>query len=215
MIAYRYTIIAKEGWLPIAIGLTAAILLQMEFGWYAGSGVWVLVAVMAFVYRDPPRKVPASPLGIVAPVDGVVIAVREGTGPYLKRQTIAVSIKANSTGVYSVRSPTEGKVVEQWFGLPPNDSELISVHNKHHRQFAQWIKTDEDDDIVFALRTKVPVGKYRCYVNSGERIGQGQRCCFVVFGADAEVLIPIKSNLAVKQGDIVKAGESILATLIH
>ena len=215
MIAYRYTIIAREGWIPVAIGLTVAILLQMDLGWHASFGVWILVAGMAYVYRDPPRKVPASPLGIVAPVDGVVIAVREGTGPYLQRQTIAISIKANATGVYSVRSPTEGKVVEQWFGLPPNDSELISGRNRRYRQFAQWIKTDEDDDIVFALKPKVPVGKYRCYVNSGERIGQGQRCCFVVFGADTEVLIPIKSNLEVKQGDIVKAGESILATLIH
>lgn len=215
MIAYRYTIIAKEGWLPVAIVLTLAILLQVELGWRASLAAWVLVAILALVYRDPRRKVPVSPLGIVAPVDGVVIAVLEGTGPYLERQVIAISIKANSTGVYSVRSPTEGKVVEQWFGSPPHDSELVNHPNKRLQLFAQWIKTDEDDDIVFALKPKLSVGKYRCYVNSGERIGQGQRCCFVVFGANAEVFIPIKSNLEVKKGDRVKAGESILATLIH
>jgi len=215
MIAYRYTVIAKEGWLPVAIVLTLAILLQVEVGWHASFVGWALVAILAFVYRDPRRKVPASPLGIVAPVDGVVIAVREGTGPYLERQVIAITIKAKFTGVFSVRSPTEGKVVEQWFGSPPYDSELVNHPNKRVRQFAQWIKTDEDDDIVFALKPKVSIGKYRCYVNSGERIGQGQRCCFVVFGANTDVFIPIKSNLEVKKGDRVKAGESILATLIH
>jgi len=215
MIAYRYTIIAKEGWLPVTIVMTGAILLQMEVGWKAALGVWVLAALMLYLYRDPPRKVPSSPLGIVSPIDGVVVAVRQGAGPYLERQAIAITIKATSSGVFSIRSPTEGKVMEQWCGLPPNDSELVSDTDKAQRQFSQWVKTDEDDDVVFVLKPKLRIGKFRCSVTSGGRIGQGQRFSFLLFGADTDVLIPETSHLSVKAGDRVRAGETIIASLVH
>ena len=213
MIPYRFTIIAKEGWPPIIICIVFALILQYVFGWLFASVIWLLVVVLMFLFRDPPRKVPPSPLALVAPVDGKVIAVRKGSGPYLERETIAIKIRASATGVYTVRSPNEGKVLEQWFSNPPNVSDLVSEKDRMDLQFAQWVKTDEGDDIVVVLKPRVRIGKSRCYVHSGERIGQGQRCTFVPFGANTEMFIPDRSHLEVKEGDIVRAGETVVATL--
>jgi len=55
----------------------------------------------------------------------------------------------------------------------------------------------------------------RCYVHSGERIGQGQRCGIVPFGALVDVYVPLNSKVDIKVGDHVRAGSDTLATLVH
>ena len=215
MIPYRITMIAKEGWPFIAICIVVASALHYLFGWLVAGAVWILVFILMILFRDPPRRVPPSPLALVSPVDGTVVAVRQGTGPYLDRQVTAIKIRAHATGVYSVRSPNEGKIVEQWFSNPPKVSDLISEKDRSARQFAQWSRTDEGDDIVIVLKPRVRVGKSRCYVHSGERVGQGQRCTFVPFGANAELFMPVKTHIEVKEGDVVRAGETVVATLVR
>ena len=76
MLAYRYPLIAREGWLWIAIVFCVAVLLYF-FSAQASIPFWVLTLLLIFLFRDPHRKVPALPLGIVCPVDGRVIAIEE------------------------------------------------------------------------------------------------------------------------------------------
>ncbi len=195
--------------------LVIGVILHAVYGWKVALGIWLMAALLMFFFRDPPRKVPASPLALVAPVDGRIESIRRGKGPYLERQTIAIKIKANLTGVYTVRSPNEGKVQEQWFKNPPNVTDLVSEEDRSVLQFAQWVQTDEGDDVVIVLKPRFRVSKSRCYVHSGERIGQGQRCTFIPFGVNAELFVPEKSHVAVKEGDAVRAGESVVATLVR
>ena len=215
MIPYRITMIAKEGWLPVLVCIVAGVILQAVSGWKIALGAWLLVAFLMYFFRDPPRKIPPSPLALVAPVDGRVVSIRRGKGPYLERQVVAIKIKGNLTGAYTVRSPNEGKVQEQWFKNPPNTTDLVSEQDRSVLQFAQWVRTDEGDDVVVVLKPRFRVNKSRCYVHSGERIGQGQRCTFIPFGVNAELFVPEKSQVKVKEGDTVLAGESVVAALVR
>ncbi len=98
--------------------------------------------------------------------------------------------------------------MEQW-------SEKCKEENGQ-RKFAFWIRTDEGDDIVTIFR----LGPYaafcfRIYIQSGERLGQGQRYGFLYFGGMVDVLIPASSKMAVKLGQTITSGEAILAYLVH
>jgi phosphatidylserine decarboxylase len=82
-------------------------------------------------------------------------------------------------------------------------------------RFAQWIQSDEGDDVVLALESGTWGLRPRCYAQTGERIGQGQRCGHLRFGARVNVLVPESTRINVEIGDKVRAGTSIIATLVR
>ncbi len=222
MLAYHYPLIAREGWVWIFLAIISASVTQLNYG-FASVPLWILALFLIFLFRDPHRKIPALPLGIVCPVDGRITAIEKVFDAYLDRSAICISIKMGFLDVYSVHSPMEGKIIKQWHESPrkirllatdkndqtATDSELNAV------TFAQWIKSDEGDDIVLVMEEGTFLAKPHCYVRSGERIGQGQRCGFLQFGTQVDVLVPESSRIDVQVGDKVLAGTGIIATLVR
>jgi phosphatidylserine decarboxylase len=81
--------------------------------------------------------------------------------------------------------------------------------------YAQWVQSDEGDDMVMVMEAGNPLSQPRCYAHSGERVGQGQRCGFLRFGAQVDVLLPASSRVEVKIGDEVMGGSDLIATLVR
>ncbi len=206
MLAYRYPLIAREGWSWIALSSAIAVLLQWQLGGLV-TPLWLLVGLLLFLFRDPPRTVPASPLGVVSPVDGRVLSIDTMQAPHLKRQAIRITLQMRMSDIFSVRSPMEGKVLQQWIG-----KQDVSANGPC---YAQWIQSDEADDLLLVIAPSVRIMRPKCYVHSGERIGQGQRCGFIYFGGRVEVWVPTGSRVEVKADDTTQAGSDIIATLIH
>ena len=210
MLTYRYPLIAREGWLWIAAIVLPAAIVHYLYG-LVSVPLWLLVLLLLYLFRDPARKVPAAPLGIVSPVDGKILAIDTVHDAYLDRQALRISIKMGFTNVYSAHSPIEGKVVEQWLGVPrkmEGGDEDVAI-------YAQWIQSDEKDDVVLVIEAGAHLPRPQCYAQSGERIGQGQRCGFIRFGSQVDVLIPVTSRVAVSVGNDVTAGSDVIATLVH
>lgn len=210
MLAYRYPLIAREGWLLIAVVLLLAAILQI-------NGLDFLAVPMAgfgglcmWFFRDPPRSVPSSPLAVVSPADAVVVAVQEVADAYVGRQAISILLRKPWYKTVALRSPMEGKIQKQWYG---SSSANLGADNAN--RFAQWIQSDEGDDLSMALQPLSWAGFFRCYSHAGERIGQGQRCGVFPFSALVEVRVPTLSHIQVKVGDHVKAGTDKLATLLR
>jgi phosphatidylserine decarboxylase len=198
----RYPLIAREGWLFIGIALTAAAALVFFVGVIYAIPLTILALMLMYFYRDPPRKAPAKPLAVICPVDGVVTSVEEAEDPWLKRSARRISISMSRNGVYSIRSPMEGKVQEQWG--PDNVAGY----------YAMWVQSDEKDDVTWGIEMRGARGP-ECYVQPGERIGQGQRCGFFIPGTSVDVYLPLSTRIDVEQGQHVKSGECILANLVH
>jgi phosphatidylserine decarboxylase len=211
MLSYRYPLIAREGWLWIAAVAIPAAIVHFFYSGLLALPLWGLVLLLLFLFRDPARKVPAAPLGVVSPVDGRVVAVDTIHDPYLDRQVLSVSVKMGFTSVYSAHSPMEGKVIEQWLDVPRK----IAGTDEKVATYAQWIQSDEKDDVVLVIEVSAHHPRPQCYAQSGERIGQGQRCGFIRFGSQVDVLLPVSSRINVSVGDHVSAGSDIIATLVH
>ena len=81
--------------------------------------------------------------------------------------------------------------------------------------FAMWIQTDEEDDVVIAVRGPLIPHRLHCSLQTGERVGQGQRCGLLWFSATVDVYIPDNSRIEVRQGAAVRGGADILAMQIH
>jgi phosphatidylserine decarboxylase len=218
MLSYHYPLIAREGWIWIALAIIAAGIASINTGVFSVP-LWFLVVSLLFLFRDPHRKIPALPLGIVCPVDGKVVAIEKVHDAYLDRSAICISIKMGFTSVYSVHSPMEGNIMERWLETPRKIAPFATVKDSEPDNYvvtyAQWVQSDEKDDVVLVIESNTFLPRPQCYAQSGERVGQGQRCGFLRFGTQVDVLMPVSTRIDVNVGDKMLAGTDVIATLVR
>ena len=196
--------IAREGVAPLLVVMLAGVLVLHFIGWLPSLVFWALALLVLVLFRDPERDIPSQPLAVVSPADGKVTSISTMHDPYLLRDSIRVTIQMPAYGVFTTRSPIEGKVLE-----PPNFPEGDNIPH------GVWLQSDEGDDVVMVM-TRGPLNNEpRCYIRFGDRIGQGKRCGFVHLGGRVEIYIPASSRLLVKEGDVVQSGSDIIAKMIH
>ena len=207
MAVSRHPIIAKEGWSIILLCSFLIALLQHYITGYAVV-LWCVPAILIWFYRDPHRDLPSDPLGLLSPVNGTIIIAKEHPDPFMGRDAFMFRISISLTDIFSIRSVTEGKIIQQWLDPEDTDDDRSLAH-------AIQIKTDENDDIMIVLRPGRFFKQLSCDAVIGQRIGQGYRCGIIPFGACVDVYVPISSKIKVSIGDRVEAGTTRLASLKH
>lgn len=207
MAVSRHPIIAKEGWSLIFSASLIVAALHYYVSQYAAV-LWCIPLLLLWLYRDPHRTLPSDPLGLLSPVNGTVILAEAHPDPFLGRDAFLFRISMSLTDIYSIRSVTEGKIIQQWLDPEDDDDDRSLAH-------AIQIKTDEDDDVMIVLRPGRFFKKLSCDAVIGQRIGQGHRCGIIPFGSCVDVYVPAESIINAKIGDIVAAGTSQLASLKH
>lgn len=196
--------IVPEGWLVLGVLAGLLVIVNAWFGVIAGLPLAVLIVAGAAYFRDAPRDVPAEPLAVIAPVDGRIRHRRECYDPYLDREAVKLSIDLDWFGAYLLRSPVEGTVIE----LP---GDVVAAQGGT----ASWIRTDEGDELIVAVRDGALFGERPCRNNYGERVGQGRCCGTRRLTRRVDLFLPMNSRVEVELGDHVAAGKGVLAKLVH
>lgn len=207
MAVSRHSIIAKEGWSIILFLCFIVALLQHYVSHYLAV-LWCVPMLMAWFYRDPHRALPSDPLGLLSPVNGTVLIAEAHPDPFLGRDAFMFRISMSLTDIYSIRSVTEGKIIQQWLDPEDDDDDRSLAH-------AIQIKTDENDDVMIVLRPGRFFKQLSCDAVIGQRIGQGHRCGIIPFGSCVDVYVPVSSSIKSRVGDQVEAGTTRLASLKH
>lgn len=207
----RFSFFAHDGisWILSAIVLTGY--LWAQFNVYAALPTVLLTLVLMRLFYDPDRDLPSHPLGVMSPVDGVVISTELFHDPFLDRVAQRIRIQSDLFGVYHGRSPTEGKMVEYWPTLAGDKQ----GYSQEDTKGAWWIKTDEGDDVVLVVTAGISLGKARCEIQAGERVGQARRCGRFLPHGVIDVLIDENSYVEINPGQRVMAGVNMLATFNH
>ena len=182
-------------------------------GWAAATWLhigWALLAlllmgVLYLVFRDPRRQVPAVPLGVVSPVDGVIAGVDLTDRGVSQGEAHRILIRVNPLGTYTARSPVEGLIRDL--------NALAADKIVDYRTNALWVQTDEGDDVVLQFRGYRFGLAPKAFIRYGERLGQGQRCAYLRLARYAEVHLPIDSQIACSEGDHVTAGCDLIGRL--
>jgi len=203
----RNPFIAREG-LPFVLSAALAFGLALRYLDIAFAfAAALLFFVFVLVFRDPRRGIPASPLGVVSPVDGQVVDVDLADKDVLHGEAHRVQIRIDSFGTYTARAPVEGKIMD-----------LRSVNGDSvadYRTNALWIQTDEGDDIVLQFHGYRFGLAPQSFIRFGERVGQGQRCAYLRLTRFAELHLPIESKILVKPGQVVVAGTDLIGKVPH
>ncbi len=188
--------------------------------------VLVILVFYKFVFlRDPDRRI-LSGNNLVAPADGKIISIMKigGRGVKIKKGLVGridslcsdvtnegyvISIFMSIFNVHVNRAPISGKVV--------------SVRHKKGKFFMAYdVKKsfyNEKNEII--IETKI--GKIKiiqiagflarrieCFVNGNQKINKGQKIGRIIMGSQVSLILP-NIKLKIKEGDYVKAGETVLA----
>ena len=163
----RNPFIAREG-VPFLLVATLAFVLALQFLDVAFAVVGaMLIFVLFLIFRDPLRNIPASPLGVVSPVDGRVIDVDLADKGVFHGEAHRVRIRIDNLGTYTARAPIEGKIMD----LRSMNGDKVVDYSTN----ALWIQTDEGDDVVLQFHGHRLGLAPKSFIGFGERVGQGQR----------------------------------------
>jgi|GEM_PF-900729 len=192
--------------------------------------------ILWLFFRDPERIPPDVPNSIISPADGKVIYVREvsaGVVPcaikgeknieiteIAKTKAMKVSsgyiigICMSVLDVHITRAPTVGMVtsIESFPGrtLSPKDwrSEIENPRT------TLIIEGNDQKIIVTEIGTPY-VSKILTFIRVGDQVITGQRIGKITWGSQVDIIIPsLEIEIEVKEGDVVKAGRTIIARII-
>lgn len=180
--------------------------------WLAGYALVVLAVAVAFFFRDPVRVGDRGPDLVLAPADGRVVAVERLVEPeYLGGEAIRIAIYLALYDVHVQRSPVDGVVdyVERragsfapaWSGrAAENEATVIGISTGRVRVLVRQVAGTVARRIV-------------TYVEEGELVDQAERIGLIRFGSRVETYLPPDAEPAVREGDRVRAGATVIARM--
>jgi phosphatidylserine decarboxylase len=189
---------------PLLFAVTAAF-----FGWWIFAVLFVGLALfMAFFFRDPKRTVPGEADIIVSAADGKVTRIED------RENGKFVSVFLSPVDVHINRAPIAGKVVlvELFQGKKaPATSNAASQTNERNAITIEGEKmTVVCTQIVGILARRIV-----CWSKPGDNLQIGEKFGLIKFGSRTELLMPQNVEIAVKVGDKVIGGETIIARLVE
>jgi phosphatidylserine decarboxylase len=208
--------------------------------WLALAGITsVLAPALAVViwrfYRDPERISPGERDAVLSPADGEVIYVRHSQGGRLPSSTkkgrdyelveltktplrhedaIVVGIAMSFLDVHVNRAPIAGRVrLRQHF--PGRFGSLGRPEMIYENERATTVIERGDMEIAMVQIASRLVRQIASYVKVGENVALGQRVGVIRLGSQVDVVLPARPDvaIAVREGQRVRAGETVLANV--
>ena len=201
----RPSFVAHEGIPFLAFLVVVAGTFAIQECYIAAAAMALLLLLAFLLFRDPMRDIPAEPLGVVSPVDGTVVAVMPIGNGVVAEQEQKVVIRVNHLGTYTMRSPTEGKILDL------RDANLAAGQTVRNKGL--WLRTDEGRDVVLLFPRAWLWLAPSSWAQIGERLGQGQSCGFLRLAREAELYLPIDSKILVEPGQKITAGIDLIGEL--
>lgn len=202
--------IAREGW-PYILTLIGAggLLIALRLP-TAGAVLVALGGFTAFFFRDPERAIPTDEGLVVSPADGRVVRVVPAPEEHpLGPGTTQISIFLSIFNVHINRAPIGGRIekVEYHAGefLPAFD-DRASLRNEHN---AVTLK-DGEMRVLFKQIAGLIARRIVFRKRPEDSVLRGERVGLIKFGSRVDVFLPRGIEVAVKVGDRVQGGASVI-----
>ena len=179
-----------------------------------GLSAFLLIMILQF-FRNPHRKTSVNENHIIAPADGQVVVIEEvEEKEYFHDKRIQVSIFMSPLNVHVNRNPIAGlvKYVKYHPGLY-----LVAWHPKSstdNERTTIVIEAKNKQQVLFRQIAGAMARRIVYYVKEGQGVDQGKEMGFIKFGSRVDVLLPINAKLSIQLNQMVKGGETVIASFI-
>jgi phosphatidylserine decarboxylase len=208
-------LLAREGIPFVACGWAVTILLYYLTPWPLSATALLLTLFIMYFFRDPDRKSQVPQGSILSPADGKIIdvrAVQSDENP-LQVPAIKISIFMSVFDVHVNRIPVDGTVTRisyhpgRFFAA---NLDKASSDNESNRIL---LETRDGRKILVIQIAGLIARRIACWVEETDAVRAGQRFGLIRFGSRVEVYAPEPTRTAVKTGQRVRAGQTILGYL--
>lgn len=185
--------------------LTSALLISVDERMRTVTYLFILLTIFFIgFFRDPHRTPDPHPgvtddCSLLAPADGRVMAIKDG----------AVQIFMNFHDVHVNRAPVSGriKVIRYTKGSHIPAFTKDSLRNERNEII---IENDGFDCMVTQIAGTI-TRRIVPYVTEGDFVQRGGRVGMIRFGSRVDMTLPPGFEPAVRKGDKVRAGETVIA----
>ncbi|PIE75108.1 MAG: phosphatidylserine decarboxylase family protein [Deltaproteobacteria bacterium] len=206
--------ITKYGYGIISASLTASFIFLIFGLYYIFFPVLLFTFFSIYFFRDPERIIPDEENALVSPADGRVLGVEHlDESPYDGSECIKVSIFMSVFNVHVNRVPFSGQIKEikyfpgkffnASFDKASSDNERNAVLFETHSKKTFWTV-----QIAGLIARRIVM-----FREKGDIVEKGERFGMIKFGSRLELYLPADSEIEVKNGNIVKAGSTIICKL--
>lgn len=210
--------LAPEGWrviIPLWI-LTCgvwALLAWLVGAFWSGLVLVPILVIGTSFFRDPKRQIPEGQDLVIAPADGVVVAIQEvSEGPYVTTPHQRVSIFMSPLNVHVNRVPVAGQVEKVVYHRGKFHMAKVDKASLDNEQNGVYIR-NEKGTVVFVQIAGWLARRIICHLKGGEQVARGTRFGLICFGSRVDIYLPRASQVLVGIGQKTKAGESVIAKL--
>jgi phosphatidylserine decarboxylase len=184
--------------------LAGAALVTYLTSWYWALPFYILTAFCLYFFRDPNREIPQGPVA-VAPADGKVVAVKPDSDGANR-----ISIFLNIFDVHVNRTPIAGRIADVKY--QKGQFLVASKEEASHSNEQNTITVDGNGTrVVFKQIAGLIARRIICYKRPGDAIAAGERVGLIKFGSRVDVFLGSEWEVAVRVGERVAAGSSIIA----
>ena len=221
--------LAPEGY-PFIVGSLTITVITGIF-----TEIWValiplfLTVFMIYFFRDPEREIPEGDNIFVSPADGKAILIKNvgkdttpPTPPLLRggeggvkdtdRGFIEISIFMSPFNVHVNRAPCDGKIKN----IQHNKGKFMAAYKDDaslkNENIEMTLETKYGDILVRQVAGYV-ARRAVCRANAGDSLRRGERYGIIKFSSRLDVYLPKDTEIKVKLGDKVKAGETVIGVI--
>jgi len=195
--------------------LALAIVLALTW-WYLAIVPGVLLALVVYFFRDPPRRVPDAPGVVVSPADGTVAEItRLAHDDFIDGPAVRIGIFLSIFNVHINRAPCRASVVRLHYspGLFLNALNPESAIKNENL----WIGLEEAAPPHRRLVVRQIAGLFArrivCNLRPGEEVEPGHKFGMIKLGSRTELILRVDAGLEIRVavGQRVRAGSTIVA----
>jgi phosphatidylserine decarboxylase len=206
--------IASEGY-PFILGSALFTFIVAVLG-LQGLAVFLLALTcfVCFFFRDPERLIPQEEGVVVSPADGKVLAV--GTvkeSEFAAEEMLKISIFMSVFNVHVNRIPESGQITEVVYHPGKFISANLDKASQANERNGVSLKTSGGRKLIVVQVAGLIARRIVSYIQTGDRVSRGERFGMIRFGSRLDVYLPPDASPAVRIGDRVRAGTSILGYL--
>ncbi len=165
---------------------------------YLGTAMAVF---MVWFFRDPERKVEVSDNYMISPADGTVIDIRG-------RKICIFMFLQN---VHVNRTPISGRIKEVVYKKGGYLPAFCKDSERNERN--EFVIISKHGDVSVTQIAGTIARRIVTYSKKDDFVEQGQRIGMIRFGSRVDVTIPEAFDIAVRKGERVFAGRTVIATL--
>ncbi len=211
--------IAKEG-IPFILLFS---LVGDAFVWYGNNAAlrgvgyffFILTIFTIYFFRNPKRNIDGDARSVVAPADGRIIKAEEyDENDLLNAKAIKVSIFMNVFNVHINRVPVTGVAKKIKYHPGKFFNAEWDKASEHNERSMMLIETPSKALVLVVQIAGLIARRIVSYPTEGQKVEKGKRYGLIRFGSRLDVYLPPDSEITVKIGQKVKAGE-VLGYLKH